>query len=166
MFSEEEGESLEWDLPPEDDSVDDDGDLPKDNLGDHVEAGERNSANSGNTTEEYNVPTDLGDDAWLAAIQYTPGKKSVCFQFAKEGRCEFMEKTGKCIYSHDAEDIKKYKAAKALGKETIQTIAKGLRQQGTYDKTHSEFPPKATSSQGARSLLKRPSGAEGASRRS
>ena len=76
-----------------------------------------------------------------------------------------MEKTGKCIYSHDAEDVKKYKAAKALGKEAIQTIAKGLRQQGTYDKTHSELPPKATS-QGARSLLKRPSGAEGASRRS
>eukprot|EP01037_Dinobryon_pediforme_P019729 gene19729-20198_t len=124
MFSEEEGESLEWDLPPEDDSVDDDGDLPNDNLGDRDEVGERNLGTSGNTTEEYN--------------------------FAKEGRCEFMEKTGKCIYSHDAEDIKKYKAAKALGKETIQTIAKGLRQQGTYDKTHSEFPPKATSSQGAR----------------
>ena len=150
----------------EDDSVDDDGDLPNDNPGDHDEVGERNSANSGNTTDEYNVPADLGDDAWLAAIQYNPGKKSVCFQFAKEGRCEFMEKTGKCIYSHDAEDIKKYKAAKALGKETIQTIAKGLRQQGTYDKAHFEFPPKATSSQGARSLLKRPSGAEGASRRS
>ena len=79
MFSEEEGESLEWELPPEDDSVDDNGDLPNDNLGDHDEVGERNSANSGNTTDEYNVPADLGDDAWLAAIQYTPGKKSVCF---------------------------------------------------------------------------------------
>ena len=114
MFSEEEGESLEWDLPPEDDSADDDGDLPNDNLGDRDEVGERNSGNSGNTTDEYDVPADLGDDAWLAAIQYTPGKKSVCFQFAKEGRCEFMEKTGKCIYSHDAEDIKKYKKLRRL----------------------------------------------------
>ena len=166
MFSEEEGESLDWDLPPEENSVDDDVDLLADELGHHDEVGERNSSNSGTTTQENNGPGDLEDDAWLAAIQYTPGKKSVCFQFAKEGRCEFMEKTGKCIYSHDAEDIKKYKAAKALGKETIQTIAKGLRQQGTYDKTHSELSPKATSSQGARSLLKRPSGAEGASRRS
>ena len=24
------------------------------------------------------------EDAWLAAIQYTPGKKRVCFEFAKE----------------------------------------------------------------------------------
>jgi len=47
-----------------------------------------------------------------------------------------MEKTGKCIYSNDTDDVKKYKAAKTLGKETIQTIAKGLRQQGAYDKTH------------------------------
>ena len=98
------GESLEWDLPPDDDLVDDNGDLPNDGLGDHDEVGERNSGNPGNTTEEYNVPADLGDDAWLAAIQYTSGKKSVCFQFAKEGRCEFMEKMGKCIYSHDAEN--------------------------------------------------------------
>ena len=43
MFSEEDGESLEWDLPPEDDSVDDDGDLPHDDLGHHDEVGERNS---------------------------------------------------------------------------------------------------------------------------
>ena len=67
MFSEEEGESLEWDLPPEDDSVGDDGDLQSDEPG-HEELGERNSGNSGNTTEEYKVPADLGDDAWLAAI--------------------------------------------------------------------------------------------------
>jgi len=165
-LSEEKGEFLEWDWPPEDDSVDDNDDLPSGEPG-HEEAGGRNPSNPGNTTEEYSLPADLGDDdAWLAAIQYTPGNKSVCFQFANEGRCEFMQKTGKCIYSHDAEDIQKYKAAKALGKEAIQTIAKGLRQQGAYDKTHSELPPKATSSQGARSLLKRPSGAEGATRRS
>jgi len=74
MFSEEEGESLEWDLPPEDDSVDDDVDLLNDNLGHHDEVGERNSGNSDTRTREYNVSADLEDDAWLAAIQYTPGK--------------------------------------------------------------------------------------------
>ena len=152
MLSEEKGEFLEWDWPPEDDSVDDNDDLSSGEPG-HEEAGGRNPSNPGNTTKEYSLPADLGDDdAWLAAIQYTPGNKSVCFQFANEERCEFMQKTGK------------YKAAKALGKEAIQTIAKGLRQQGAYDKTHSELPPKATSSQGARSLLKRPSGTERASR--
>eukprot|EP01042_Synura_sphagnicola_P036324 gene36324-biopygen2213 len=136
MFSEEEGESLEWDLPPENDSVDD-GNVANDEPGQHEEVMERNPRNSGaKTDDEYNVPADLEDDAWLASIQYSLGKKRVCFQFANEGRCEFMEKTGKCIYSHDAEDVKKYKAAKALGKKTIQTIAKGLRQQGAYDKTH------------------------------
>jgi len=75
MQSEEEGESLEWDLPPEDDLVDDGGDIPNVESAQHDEVAERNSCNSGTTTQEFNVPADLGEDAWLAAIQYTPGKK-------------------------------------------------------------------------------------------
>ena len=70
MFSEEKGESLEWDLPPEDNSVDDDGDLLADKLGHRDEVGEWDPGNSGNTTDGYDVPADFGDDAWLAAILY------------------------------------------------------------------------------------------------
>ena len=51
-----------------------DGDLSHDDLGHHDEVGERNSGNSDTRTREYNVSADLEDDAWLAAIQYTPGK--------------------------------------------------------------------------------------------
>eukprot|EP01040_Poterioochromonas_malhamensis_P014854 gene14854-16520_t len=44
------------------------------------------------------------EDAWLAAIQYTPGKKRVCFEFAKRGTCERLKTQGHCPYSHDDED--------------------------------------------------------------
>ena len=52
----------------------------------------------------------------------------VCLQFARDGRCDRLEKTGSCKYSHDAEDVRKFNAASVLGREGIESIAKGLRQ--------------------------------------
>ena len=77
-----------------------------------------------------------------------------------------MEKTGSCKYSHDPEDVKRFKAARVLGPEGIENIAKTLRGQGQFDKTHTDQPPKPSSSQGARVSPKRSQGPPGVARRS
>jgi len=59
------------------------------------------------------------EDAWRAAIQNTPGKKRVCFEFAKQSTRERLKAHGHCPYSHDDEDCEKFRAAKRLGKDTI-----------------------------------------------
>jgi len=105
------------------------------------------------------------DDAWLAAVRYSPNGTEVCFEMANKGTCQRMKKFGKCKYSHDPEDIRMFKAAKSLGKDGIQRIAGSLRPQGAYDKTHSESTPKS-SSHGARATTKHPQGASGSERRS
>jgi len=109
------------------------------------------------------------EDARLAAIQYTPGKKRVCFEFAKRGTCERLKTQGHCPYSHDDEDCEKFRAAKKLGKDTIENIAKEIKNRGPhgrpYEKTHTDGSPRA-SSPGARSILQLQPGAGGSSRRS
>ena len=54
------------------------------------------------------------EDNWLHGVSMDPDKKrpGVCFKFAKTGACEYGTK---CSYSHNAEDVKRYKAAKLLG---------------------------------------------------
>ena len=87
------------------------------------------------------------EDAWLAAIQYTPGKKRVCFEFAKRGTCERLKTQGHCHYSHDDEDCEKFRAAKKLGKDTIENIAKEIKNRGPqgrpYEKKHTDGNPRA-----------------------
>ena len=56
------------------------------------------------------------EDAWLAAVRYSPNGTEVCFEMANKGTCQRMKKFGKCKYSHDPEDIRMFKAAKTLGK--------------------------------------------------
>ena len=53
---------------------------------------------------------DERDDAWLAAVRYSPNGTEVCFEMANKGTCQRMKKFGKCKYSHDPEDIRMFKA--------------------------------------------------------
>ena len=112
------------------------------------------------------------EDAWLAGVQHSPDRPAVCFKFANYGRCDRLEKNGHCEYSHDPEDIKKFKAAQTLGEQGIRNIAKNLPKQGSqpklqqrYNKTHLDMPPREPSP-GSRPLIKRPPGALGSGRRS
>ena len=165
MFPDEDG-FPEWDLPV--DSAPDD--KAETSQGHHdevlaVEGGEI-SENSLDPENQRIESTELErDDSWLAAVQYSPNGRQVCFRFANEGKCERMEKTGSCKYSHDPEDVKRFKAARVLGPEGIENIAKTLRGQGQFDKTHTDQPPKP-SSQGARVSPKRSQGPPGVARRS
>ena len=110
----------------------------------------------------------------LTVINYkifgnTPGKKRVCFEFAKRGTCERLKTQGHCPYSHDDEDCAKFRAAKLLGKGTIENIAKEIKNRGPqgkpYEKAHTDTSPRA-SSPGARPILQRQPGAGGSARRS
>jgi len=100
-----------------------------------------------------------------------PGEKRVCIEFAKRGTCERLKTQGHCpYYSHDDEDCEKFRAAnKRLGKDTIKNIAKEIKNRGpsgrSYEKTHADASPRA-SSPGARSMLQRQPGAGGSARRS
>ena len=31
------------------------------------------------------------DDSWLAGVRYSPDRPAVCFQFARDGRCDRLE---------------------------------------------------------------------------
>ena len=75
------------------------------------------------------VSDEERDDAWLAAVRYSPNGTEVCFEMANKGTCQRMKKFGKCKYSHDPEDIRMFKAAKTLGKDGIQRITGTLRPQ-------------------------------------
>jgi len=165
MFPDEEG-LPEWDLLV--DSAPDDEAETSQGHHDEVTADEggeisEDSLDPDNQRIESTEPER--DDSWLAAVQYTPNGRQVCFRFANEGKCERMEKTGSCKYSHDPEDVKRFKAARVLGPEGIENIAKTLRGQGQFDKTHTDQPPKP-SSQGARVSPKRSQGPPGVARRS
>ena len=93
----------------------------------------------------------------------------MCFEFAKRGTCERLKTQGHCPYSHDDEDCAEFRAAKLLGKGTIENIAKEIKNRGPqgkpYEKTHTDASPRA-SSPGARPILQRQSGAGGSARRS
>ena len=62
-------------------------------------------------------------DEYLHALVSKDGK-GVCYEFAKTGKCKHQEEKGKCIYSHDSEDIEKFKAAQKLGPSVFQQVAK------------------------------------------
>jgi len=126
--------------------------------GSEVAAVEMRLSDSENFDEER-------DDAWLAAVRYSPNGTEVCFEMANKGICHRVKKFGKCKYSHDPEDIRMFKAAKTLGKDGIQRIAGTLHPRKTYDKTHSESTPKF-SSHGARATSKHSQGASGSECRS
>ena len=165
MFPDEEG-FPEWDLPV--DSAPDDEAETSQGHHDEVladEGGEISEDSLDPENQRIESTEPKRDDSWLAAVQYSPNGRQVCFRFANEGKCERMEKTGSCKYSHDPEDVKRFKAARVLGPEGIENIAKTLRGQGQFDKTHTDQPPKP-SSQGARVSPKRSQGPPGVARRS
>jgi hypothetical protein len=98
-------------------------DIPGDNVPDVMKREEQHLLNE--------MAAELGEDGWLYALEGKTGRK-VCWQFAKTGKCGWEEKNGKCMFSHEPEDIELWKAAKALGKEGIQSA---------YKNTHVKFGP-------------------------
>ena len=50
--------------------------------------------------------------------------KGVCFEFARTGKCSYKDKFGKCGYSHDPEDVAKFKAAELLGPNYVKKANK------------------------------------------
>jgi len=142
MFSDEES-FPEWNLPTE--SVPDD--KAETSQGHHDEVptdvGEEISDDSLDPDNQRIENTEPeSDDSWLAAVQFSPNGRQVCFRFANEGKCERMEKTGSCKYLHDPDDVKRFKAARVLGSKGIENIVKTLRGQVQFDKTHTDQPPK------------------------
>jgi len=72
---------------------------------------------------------------------------------------ERLKTQGHCPYSHDDEDCEKFRAAKKLGKDTIENIAKDIKIRGgpqgrPHEKTHTDTNPRAPSP-GARSTFQR-----------
>ena len=67
-----------------------------------------------------------GDD-WLCAIPTKDGKNLVCWKFAATGKCTYMERTGKCSFSHAPEDVKRWKAARELGANGVQQLNKEMQ---------------------------------------
>jgi len=165
MFPDEEG-FPEWDLPT--DSVPDDKAEISQGQHDEVpadEGGEISDDSLDPDNQQIESTEPERDDSWLAAVQYTPNGRQVCFRFANKEKCERMEKTGYCKYSHHPDDVKHFKAARVLGNEGIENIAKTLRGQGQFDKTHTDQAPMPYS-QGARVSPKRSQGPLGIARRS
>ena len=161
MFPDEDRESPNWGAPGEDADSE-----AEDELAGQQQEQARSEVPSAEAELSENEESDEErEDAWLAAVRYSPNGTEVCFEMANKGTCQRMKKFGKCKYSHDPEDIRMFKAAKTLGKDGIQRIAGTLRPQGAYDKTHSESIPKS-SSHGARVTSKHPQGASGSERRS
>jgi len=105
------------------------------------------------TSEETN-------DSWLATISFGPGRPYVCFDYAYTNRCPREEKGIKCQFSHDPEDIRKWKALKELGEDGAKSLVKSFGSNkssgsSSYNKTHSH-PSPTPPSQGARPQGQRP----------
>ena len=77
------------------------------------------------------VEEELGEDGWLCAVEGKSGKR-VCWQFAKTGKCGWLEKSGKCTFSHEPEDIALWKALNAAGKDGVKS---------GYKAAHVKFAP-------------------------
>ena len=74
---------------------------------------------------ETPVPVEEQEDSdveadWLHGVSMDPqGRRpGVCYKFAKTGKCD----TRDCMYSHDPEDVRAYKALKAVGKDKFTTV--------------------------------------------
>ena len=67
--------------------------------------------------------TANGND-WLCAIPTKDGMNLVCWKFAATGKCSYMDRTGKCAFSHAPEDVKRWRAVRELGPEGVQQINK------------------------------------------
>ena len=68
------------------------------------------------------------------------------------------ERGVKCQFSHDPEDIRKWKALKELGQEGAKSLVKSLGNKSagsSYKKTHSDLTPQPPT-QGARPQGQRP----------
>jgi hypothetical protein len=87
-------------------------------------------------TESQEVDTEEPDDGnempeeleWLHGIVMDPqGKRpATCWKFATTGKCDYGDK---CKFSHNADDVKAYLAAKTLGQDTFKRVGtmKGIR---------------------------------------
>ena len=110
------------------------------------------------SSKEETKVNEETNDSWLATISFGPGRPYVCFDYAYTNRCPREEKGVKCQFSHDLEDIRKWKALKELGQEGAKSLVKSLGNKSagnSYKKTHSDLTPQPPS-QGARPQGQRP----------
>jgi len=110
------------------------------------------------SSKEETKVNEETNDSWLATISFGPGRPYVCFDYAYTNRCPREEKGVKCQFSHDPEDIRKWKALKELGQEGAKSLVKSLGNKSagnSYKKTHSDLTPQPPS-QGARPQGQRP----------
>jgi hypothetical protein len=93
------------------------------------------------------------DDDWLQGMSFDPAGKRppVCFKFADTGTCEYGTK---CVYSHNIEDVKAYKAAKLLGPARMGNISNQHAQRSASDRKDSSSQHKGPT--GGRKTFDRP----------
>ena len=70
---------------------------------------------------EHKDDDDEAPPDWLCALEGKSGQL-VCWEFAKTGKCSWMEKNGKCQFSHKPEDVEYWRAANALGKDGVTNL--------------------------------------------
>ena len=89
---------------------------------DDVEAELPSSAVKSTEKADDGQEDDIGEDEWLHGMSFDPAGKRppVCFKFADTGTCEYGTK---CVYSHNVDDVKAYKAAKLLGPTRMGNIS-------------------------------------------
>ena len=125
------------------------------------EDSEEDAAESEPTTvssKEETKENEETNDSWLATISFGPGRLYVCIDYAYTNRCLREEKGVKCQFSHDPEDIRKWKALKELGQEGAKTLVKSLGDKSvgnSHKKAHSDLTPQPPS-RGARPQGLRP----------
>ena len=106
---------------------------------------------SGEESEEVRVE-ETSEEDWLHGMSFDPAGKRppVCFKFADTNTCEYG---AKCVYSHNSDDVKAYKAAKLLGPARVGNISNQYAQRSGKD-SHGQHK----SQPGARKSFDKPTG--------
>ena len=75
-------------------------------------------------SDDREVANQVGEEH-LHALDVKSGK-GVCFEFSRTGKCSYKTKFGSCEYSHDPEDVAKFKAAELQGPAYAQRLKDGV----------------------------------------
>ena len=94
MFPETD-ESLAWTLPPDDRAASDqeDEDIEEE---EELDQGKEEEEMRPSAPIEFDRSVQEREDAWLAGVQHSPDRPTVCFKFSNYGRCDRLEKNGHC----------------------------------------------------------------------
>ena len=111
--SDSDGSDIE---PPDGCEVLDDRDCVDDSADKSIEPKEEDIEDPDDSNE---MPEEL---EWLHGIVMDPqGKRPpTCWKFATTGKCDYGDK---CRFSHHADDVKAYLAAKSLGQDTFKRVS-------------------------------------------